>query len=228
MNFIHWIKEHKLLAFISLAGIFILYRIFSSSGSSTAASTQPTSAQVQADAALGIAQLQSNTQLGLAGIGAGVAGQQISAGQNIGLAQTAASVTNTTTAGNVQLGVAGDQTSVANNSTNATLQASLAQTAALEAIALAPYQVELAQLNSQSGAGLADLQHQIANIASLTSSAIENVSGTVTTGNYPIQLAQNAGSDLTQLNAIAAKYGTSGVNVAGVMPTQGYTAVNTH
>lgn len=221
----HWVQQHPWLSGLFVFGVGILLILMRRGGSSQAvAASGETPAQLAANTQLAAAQIQGTTALGLANINAGVQSQAISAGQNVAQGQTAASVTNTSTAGNVQLGIGADQVSVENTKTNAQLQASLAQTAALEAIALAPYQVELAQLNSTAPHELTDLEHQVANLAALTGSALINVSGTVTTGNYPIQLAQSAGSDITQINAIATKYGTSGVTVAPVMNTQGYTA----
>lgn len=226
-HFIEWAKQHKLLAGISLVGIYVVYRIFAGSGSSTTGTTtQESSAQINADASLQAAQLQANTQVALGNISAGVAGQNITASQNVANNQISAGVTNTTTAGNVQLGVANIQGSVANNSTNATLQESLAQTSALEAIAIAPYQVELAQLNSQPSGEITDLEHQIANVAALSSSAIGNVSNEITTGNYPIANASSAGAALTSLNSIAATLGTTGT-IPAYNTANGYTLLNT-
>lgn len=162
---IEWVKKHPWETGLIVFGIGLIF-ILLRSGSSSSATSTGTSVDPNADA-LAAASLQSQTQIATANIGAGVAQTQIAAG-----------VTNTTTAGNVQENadslsaqtsqvIAGLEAGVENNATSAGLQESLAQTSALQNIALAPYQLEEDELNSQGNARIEDEIGALANFVNV-------------------------------------------------------------
>lgn len=208
----HWVKAHPWMTGLMIFAAGTLYILFRGSGSSSAAASGTSSAQTAADAQVALGQLQANTALGIAGIQAGVQSQGIAAGAGVANNQVAAGVTNTTTAGNVSLGVAGIQGDVANTSTNATLQASLAQTAALRDIALAPYQLAEDQLNSTAGSALTALEGQVTALTANTQS-----------------LANSTAAGFANLNAVTTDwygYDIVGNVFPGAQPTHPSTGVS--
>ena len=154
-----WIKKHPWETGLIIFGIGALYVLYAHSGASSS-STSSTGMTAQ-DYQLAAATLQAQTQLAGANISAGVQENATAAGVTVaGLQATTQQNADTLSAQTAQ-DIAQLQAGVANNSTNANLQASLAQTSALEAIALAPYQVEEDQLNSTTNAAITQLETQL-------------------------------------------------------------------
>lgn len=173
-----WIKNHpwETGGVIFVVGAAVLY-FAGSSGSGSAAASGTNDGSATAAGIAAASQLQAEQ------INAGVQNSAIQASQSVQNAQTAASVSiatlqaqtaqnNDTLASQTAQVIANLQATVANTQTKASVTINQQNDAALQAIALAPYQVELARINAApSAAQLAALQTQL----DLDTKALQNL-----------------------------------------------------
>jgi hypothetical protein len=165
IKFFAFIKEHPYGTAGAVFGVGVLYLLLRGGSSSSASSD---AADVQAQASLEAASMQQSTQLQLAQLSATSQNNQIQAQSAVAQGQTNAQVsiaqiqgntsvsnTNTVAGQNVDIAALNAQTQQLASTLSA--QVSDTQTQALEQIALAPYQIQLAQINANAGASAATL-----------------------------------------------------------------------
>jgi hypothetical protein len=160
-----WIKKHPWLTGAIVFVVGAAWLLTRSSGSSGTSSGGVSSAQTAADAQVALGQIAAGTAANNTAAAVTVAGLQAATAQQSNSLTAGVDTASIQSGSNTQLGIAADQTSVANTSTAATLQSNLAQISALEAIALAPYNLAEDQLNHTNNSPDASVT-QLAAVAS--------------------------------------------------------------
>lgn len=213
-RFVEWIKHHPLESggIVFAAGILYLILHRTSSAGTTGTSTSASDvATIQADAAVQAAQIQAQSQANQFNAAAGVQNNQTAAQVSIATIAGQVQTNNDTLAAQTSQVIAGLQAQVANYSTAASVQINGQNDSTLEAVALAPYQLQEAEIAAQAGSlsaqQLATINGEIANVANLAGGAAANVAAYAQTG-VP-DAGVYAANDISQLNNIANTLGTT-------------------
>ena len=159
-----WFKEHPLEGAALVVGVIVLFFLLRSSSSSTAAATNSNGLTGAQQAQLDAASLQASTQLQEVQTQAGAAATNTAAQVTVAGLEASTQQNADTLSAQTSQQIATLEAQVQDNQTSAAVQENQAQTAALEAIALAPYQVEEDEINSTSNGQITALESQLSNL----------------------------------------------------------------
>lgn len=163
-----WIKAHPwetgIITFV--VGVILIYALSGSSGSATTSdsSTGESGADIQAAMQLQSAQIQAGVQNNAIQASAGTTNNQTAAQVSIATLQAQTQQNNDSLSATTAQFLANLEAGVSNNQTAAQVAINATNTAALQAIALAPYQVEEDQIAASHSGDLAQLQAEITNL----------------------------------------------------------------
>ena len=178
---IDFVKKHPYGTAAGVFGVGVLFLLLrggnsssgnSSSGSAVATTDPNYATDVAAATQLQLAQQQSATQQNATNAAASVANGQTAASVSIAQIQGQVSTTNTSVVADQNVSIATLQSQSQNLASTLTAQTQNNEIAALQNIALAPYEVQLAQINSTTPAAIANLQQQIAYVATNAANGI--------------------------------------------------------
>jgi len=220
-----WIKDHpwQTGVVIFVIGVAIVYMSSTNAPASANVSAGTTgsalnAAEIQAAMQQQISTQQANVQNNAIQASAGVQNNQTAASVSIATLQSQTQQNNNSLSAQTAQIIAGLQASVANTSTAAQVAINQNNDAALTAVALAPYQVEMAQINAQAAgtpAQIKALSDQVAQLAGATQASVNDLwawAGYNTVQNTNLSSTLNAPT--TTLGQIAGQYGQNGSQVA--------------
>lgn len=217
-----WIKKHPYETGLIVFGIGIaLYLLLASSSSATPTTTATgdTGADLQSAMQLQAAQIQAQVQNNAIQSSAGVQNTQTAAAVSVATLQAQTQQNNDSLSAVTAQFIANLQAGVTNNQTSAQVSINATNTAALQAIALAPYEVEEDQIAANAAgtpAQILQLQNEISTLGANVAEGFSQV-GAAFNGSVQGQALQN----LTNINnVIASNTGSTLNNIVPQAPGQ--------